>query len=228
MDVVKVFLEDPAALGGGSPAGAGNGHAPPPSGDSAEAFLAALRAPAAPFARAYLAGTRLGPAGEPLRVGLTALAPDAFVEPLMAWAGTRTWTRLTAGGRATAILGREARAALAAPAGTLLLALADGPIPADILATVALGDAALSADALRTLLLADAAVAVLRSEPAHDGFDWALTARSPLQASLADAFLACPAAPGVRRFVLPRVRSEARVYVEQWALDALPAGTEEV
>ena len=227
MDVVKVFLEDPAALGGGSPPGAGNGHAPPPGG-SAEAFLAALRAPATPFARAYLAGTRLGPAGEPLRVGLTALAPGAFVEPLMAWADGRTVTRLTAGGRAAAVLDREARDALAGPAGTLLLALADGPVPADILATVALGDAALSADALRTLLLADAAVAVLRPEPAHDGFDWALTARSPLRQSLADAFRACPAAPGVRRFVLPRVRSEARFYVEQWALDALPAGTEEV
>ena len=233
MDVVKVFVEDPAALGGGSPPGAGNGHAPPPPGDSAEAFLAALRAPASPFARAYLAGTRLDPDGRPLRVGLTALAPAAFVEPLVAWAGTRTWTRLTAGGRATAVLDREARAALADPAGTLLLALADGPVPADILATVALGDAALAADALRTLMLADIAVAVLRPEPAHDGHDWALTARSPraglaLRASLVAAFRACPAPAGVRRFVLPRVRSEARFYIEQWALSALPAGTEEV
>lgn len=227
MDVVKVFVEDPAALGGGAPPQAGNGDTPAPPG-SPEAFLAALRAPASPFARAYLAGTRLGAAGEPLRVGLTALGvPEAWADPLLTWAGERTWTRLTAGGRATEVLVREARAALAAPAGTLALALAWGPVPADILATVVLGDAALSADALRTLLRADEAVAFLLPEPAHDGHDWSVVARSPLREDLVAAFRAHPA-PGVRRFVLPRVRSESRFYVEQWALDALPAGTEEV
>lgn len=228
MDIVKVFVEDPAALGGGAPPLASNGHTHALPGGSAEAFLAALRAPASPFARAYLAGTRLGDAGEPLRVGLTALgAPAAWADPLLTWAAGRTWTRLTTGGRATGVLEREARAALAAPAGTLALALAGGPVPADILATVVLGDAALSADALRTLLLADEAVAVLLPEPAHDGHDWSVVARSPLRAGLVAAFGAHPA-PGVRRYVLPRVRSEARFYVEQWSLDALPAGTEEV
>lgn len=229
MDVVKVFVEDPAALGGGSPLGAGNGDTPEPLDASAEAFLDRLRAPASPFARAYLAGTVLTPPDPPSRVGLTAIAaPAAFSDPLMAWAAGRTWTRLTAGGRATGILDREARVALEDPAGTLLLALGPGTIPADILATIDLGDAALSAHALRTLLLADAGAAVFTPMPAHDGHDWALMARSPLRDSLVDAFRACPAPDGVRRFVLPRVRSESRFYVEQWALDALPAGTEEV
>ncbi len=228
MDVVKVFVEDPAALGGGSPLGAGNGDTPAPADASAEAFLERLREPSSPFARAYLAGTVLS-GSAPERVGLTAIgAPAAFSDPLMAWAAGRTWTRLTAGGRATGILDREARDALEDPAGTHLLALGPGPIPADILATIVLGDADQSAHALRTLLLADIGAAVFTPMPAHDGHDWALMARSPLRDSLADAFRACPAPDGVRRFVLPRVRSESRFYVEQWALDALPTGTVEV
>ncbi|HEX9953002.1 MAG TPA: hypothetical protein VGB53_14620 [Rubricoccaceae bacterium] len=239
MDVVKVFVEDPAALGGGAPLGAGNPDMPPPGGEppdaSAEAFLARLRAPASPFARAYLAGTALADAATaPHRVGLTAIsAPEAFVEPLVAWAAGRTWTRLTVGGRASGILEREAREALADPARTALLALGPGPIPDDILATVVFGDAAHSADALRTLLLADASVAVFTPQPAHDGQDWAVVARSPLRAGLVAAFRACPAPAGVRRFVVPRVRGEAKFYFEQWALSgpmagALPAGTEEL
>ena len=234
MDVVKVFVEDPAALGGGSPLGAGNGDTPAPADVSAEAFLERLRAPSSPFARAYLAGTVLD-GSAPERVGLTAIAaPAAFSAPIMAWAAGRTWTRLTAGGRATGILEREARDALEDPTGTHLLALGPGPIPSDILATIDLGDAVQSAHALRTLLLADADVAVFTPMPAHDGHDWSLVARSPLRSgltlrsSLVAAFQACPSPDGVRRLVLPRVRSESRFYVEQWALDALPAGTEEV
>ena len=242
MDVVKVFVEDPAALGGGAPPGAaergaGNGGTPAPGGEppdaSAEAFLARLRAPTLPFARAYLAGTALAEAG-PHRVGLTAIrAPEAFVEPLVAWAAGRTWTRLTAGGRASGVLEREAREALADPTGTALLALGPGPIPAVILATVVFGDAAHAADARRTLLLADASVAVFTPQPAHDGHDWAILARSPLRAGLVAAFRACPVPAGVRRFVVPRVRGEAKFYFEQWALSgplagALPAGTEEL
>ena len=221
MDVVKVFVEDPAALGGGSRLPL----APGPADDSLEAFLDAVRAPASAFARAYLAGTRLG-GGRP-HVGLTALDPSAWVDALMAWADGRTWTQLTRGGRATGILPKEARAALSDPMGTLALGLADGPIPADILATVVLGDAAEAAHATETLLRADAAVALFLPEPAHDGHDWSLVARSGLREALAEAFRAHPAPAGVRRFVLPRVRGEARFYFEQWA-DAPPAGAVEV
>lgn len=225
MDVVKVFVEDPAALGGGPAPRPDGGR---PDGESVEAFLAGLQAPASPFARAYLAGTHLVEGDRP-RVGLTAVeASEAWTRPLLAWAAGRTWTQLTRGGRATGILDREALDALRDPAGTLALALAGGPVPADILATVVLGDATDAADALRTLLLADAAVAVLLPEPAHDGHDWSLVARSPLRDALAGAFRAHPAGAGVRRFVVPRVRGEARFYFEQWALDALPAGAEEV
>ena len=126
-------------------------------------------------------------------------------------------------------VGRQtARADVAA-----LLALGPGPIPADILATVVFGDAAHAADARRTLLLADASVAVFTPQPAHDGHDWAILARSPLRAGLVAAFRACPVPAGVRRFVVPRVRGEAKFYFEQWALSgplagALPAGTEEL
>jgi hypothetical protein len=225
MDVVKVFVEEPAALGGGaSPVPAGDG----PADGSIEAFLASVRAPASPFARAYLAGTHLAD-GERPRVGLTAVgASEVWTDPLLAWAAGRTWTQLTRGGRAAGVLDREALDALRVPASTLALALADGPVPADILATVVLGDATDAADALRTLLNADVAVAVLLPEPAHDGHDWSLVARSPLRGPLIEAFRSHPAGPGVRRFVVPRVRGEARFYFEQWALDALPAGAEEV
>ncbi|HEX8298769.1 MAG TPA: hypothetical protein VF594_06365 [Rubricoccaceae bacterium] len=235
MDVVKVFVEDPAALGGGAPPGAGNGDTPAPSDASAEAFLARLRQPASPFARAYLAGTALAATPDaPHRIGLTAIgAPEAFVKPLLAWAADRTWTVLTTGGRASGIGPREARAALADPTGTALLALGPGPIPADILATVVFGDAAHAADALRTLLLADASVAVFTPQPAHDGHDWAVVARSPLRTGLVAAFRASLPPAGVRRFVVPHVRGESKFYFEQWALSgplagALPVGTEEL
>jgi hypothetical protein len=225
MDVVKVFVEDPAALGGGDAPSGGGG--PALSDDDAlGAFLSGLQHPASPYARAYLAGTRLVDGGRP-RIGLTAIEGWAsWTGPLVAWAAGRTWTQLARSGRATAVAEHEARDALREPAGTLALALAAGPVPADILATVALGDAADSADALRTLLRSD--VAVLLPEPAHDGHDWSLTARSPLRGPLVAAFRAHPAGPDVRRFVVPRVRGEARFYFEQWALDALPAGAEEV
>ncbi len=227
MDVVKVFVEDPAAPAGGSPPGAGNGERPAPADASAEAFLARLRAPAAPLARAYLAGTHLG-AGRP-RVGLTALgALDAFTGPLLTWAAGRTWTRLSVGGRAAAIRDGEARQALDDPSGTLLLALAPGPVPDDILATIALGDATLSAHALRTFLMADPGAAVLRPVPAHDGNDWSIDARSPLRESLVTAFRACVAPPDVRRFIVPHIRGEAKFYFEQWGLEAPPTGTEEL
>ena len=229
MDVVKVFVEDPAALGGGSPLGAGNGGTPAPPDASAEAFLERLRAPSSPFARAYVAGTVLA-GSTPVRVGLTSIdTPAAFSAPLMAWAAGRTWTRLTAGGRATGILDREAREALESPAGTHLLALGPGPIPADILATIVLGDAH-----------------AVRPRPPHPSPrrrpargrsrrcppTTATTGRSSRAARFARASWtrshACPAPGSVRRFVLPRVRSESKFYVEQWALDALPSGTAEV
>ncbi len=227
MDIVKVFVEDPAAPAGGSPPGTGNGETPAPADASAEAFLARLRAPTTPFARAYLAGTHLGDGR--LRVGLTALgAPDAFTGPLLAWAAGRTWTRLSAGGRAAAIFDREARQTLEEPGGTLLLALAPGPVPDDILATIALGDTTLSGHALRTLLMADPGAAVLRPVPAHDGNDWSIDARSPLRADLVAAFRACAAPPDVRRFIVPHIRGEAKFYFEQWGLETPPAGTEEL
>lgn len=220
MDLVKVFVEEPAALGGGSPLPS----APPPADDSFESFLAAMRAPASPYGRAYLAGTRLG--GERPVVGLTATDPRAWAEPLMTWAGDRTWTRLAVGGRGTGILPAEARVALADPAQTLALAVGPGPIPDDILATVVLGED-YAADALRTLLGADGTVAMFRPEPAHDGHDWTLVARSPLRETLVAAFRACPAPVGARRLVVPRVRGEAKFYFEQWS-EALPNGAEEV
>ena len=227
MDIVKVFVEDPTASAGGSPPGAGNGARRALADASAEAFLERVRAPVLPVARVYLAGTRLG--DDRPRVGLTALeAPDAFTEPLLTWAAARTWTSLSAGGRAEAIFDHEARRALADPNGTLLLALAPGPIPADILATIALGDASLSAQALCTFLMADTGAAVLRPAPAHDGHDWVIDARSPLRAGLVAAFRACPAPADVRRFVVPHVRGEAKFYFEQWGLETPPAGTEEL
>lgn len=229
VDVVKLFLEDPAALGRALPAlPVAVPEATLPEAEALGAFLDGLRQDGPDAARAYLAGTVLDAAGAAVRVGLTALAhADAWLGPLHTWAAGRAWTRLTTGGRASGVLAAEADAALRDPsAGTLALALGPGPIPADILATVVLGDDADRADALGTLVRSDAAVAVLRPHPAHDGHDWEIVARRGLGDALRAAFGVHPAPEGVRRILLPRVRSEHRFYVEQWALDDLPAGAE--
>ena len=231
MDVIKVFTEEPVGLEALVPdddpdARRRQADPEPPGGpESLGAFLAGLAAPApTAYARAYLAGTVLGP---PHRVGLTAVGEaGAWVGPLVTWADGRGWTALEAG-RASPIGPGEAASVLRRPGATAALTL--GPVPPGPALAEAAGGAAGRRDrlpALRALL--DAGAAVLFPEPAHDGWDWSLWAPSPLRAPLADAFRQHPAA--ARRLWAPyqRARGEHTFYLEQWALDRLPDWVEEI
>ena len=222
MDIVKVFIEEPAGLealvGDDEPDALRRGAAL----GSLDALLGG-GAFESDYARAYLAGTRLGP---PQRVGLTALDDaEAFVQPLLAWAGERAWTALDAEGHRLGLIPAEAAARLRRPHGTAALAV--GPADGETLARAAAGARRDAVPALRELL--DGGAAVLLPERAHDGHDWALFARRPLRDALVAALRARPA-QGARRFVVPyqEARGEHRFYFEQWQLDALPDYVEEV
>ena len=235
MDVVKLFVEEPVGLEAVA-------EDADPDARRRSADLGSLEAllgrPAPPYGRAYLAGTHLPrPAGTaPPRVGLTALAdPDAWLPPLLAWAEGRAWTRLSTGGEGGVVSEAESAAALRDPAGVLALALGD--VPLDALAEAAATGAGgpqtggvERRDALPALrrVLDVPGGAALFPEPAHDGWDWSVFARRPLEARLREAFAARPARAGVRRFVAPyrRARGEHTFYFEQWALDPPPPWAE--
>jgi len=219
MDVVKVFTEEPVGLEALVPDAEPDARRQSAASVSLEDLLAPDRRP---YARAYLAGTALGP---PHRVGLTALDDaEAWVQPLLAWAAGRGWTALDAEGQTRGLLDAEAAAVLRRPDG--VRALAVGPAP-PALADAVGDDRRASLPALRAVL--DVGASVLFPEPAHDGHDWSLFSLAPLRDSLVDAFRQRPA-PGVRRLVAPyrRARGEHTFYLEQWALDALPEWVEEV
>ena len=224
MDVIKVFTEEPVGLETLVPDLDPDARRRQVRGGSLESFLAR---PDAPYARAYLAGTALGP---PHRVGLTALADaESWVVPLIAWSNERGWSGVV-GGRSRGFLAQEVAAVLRRPAGVSggpVTALALGPEPPGALADAAGAPQRRDRlDALRALL--DAGCAVLFPEPAHDGWDWSVFAPAPLAAPLADAFRQRPGA--ARCLVAPyqEARGEHKFYLEQWALDDLPDWAEEV
>ena len=224
MDVVKVFTDEPVALEPlADDADPDARRRQAPAAGSLEDFLGAARAP---YARAYLAGTHLGP---PRRVGLTALDDaEAWTAPLQTWAAGRPWTGAGDGG-ARPLRDDEVAGVLCRPG--RVRALAVGPAPPDALADVAAAtrEGAQRRDrlpALRRIL--DAGAAVCFPETAHDGHDWSLFAPAPLRDPLVRAFRQHPAR--ARRIVAPyrRARGEHTFYLEQWALDALPDWAEEV
>ena len=222
MFVLKVFYEEPAALG----------HAPASPAADAPGIPAALAALLAPpggaHHRLYLAGTDLARPDAP-RTGLTTLPFAAWRDPLAAVLDARP--------------GAPHPLDWFAPDGARLPPLAD---TADWGAHVALvgfdgapGDLGrLLEDAARPAL-ADALAAVrallvrgatvLRPEPAPDGHDLSVFSPVPLRDRLVDALRAAPA-PGVRRFVAPyqKMRSEPRFYFERWGLDPLLPFVEEI
>ena len=230
MDVIKVFTEEPVGLEALVPDGDPDARRRQATPESLEAFLGHLSGGVpAPYARAYLAGTVLGP---PHRVGLTAVGEaEAWVVPLLTWSGSRGWTALVDGethalspDHAADVLRRPARDGAHPPTA----ALAVGPVPPGALAAAA-GGASDRRDRLPALrAVVDAGAAVLFPEPAHDGWDWSLFAPAPLRDPLADAFRQHPAA--ARRLWAPyqRARGEHTFYLEQWALDRLPDWVEEI
>ena len=224
MDVIKVFTEEPASLETLVPDLDPDARRRQAPSESLEAFLAR---PNAPYARAYLAGTSLGP---PHRIGLTALDDaDAWTVPILGWANGRGWSGVVAG-RARGFLEAEVASVLRRPTGVAggpVTALALGPEPAGALAEAAGADQRRDRlGALRALL--DAGCAVLFPESAHDGHDWSVFAPRPLAGPLTDAFRQRPGA--ARCLVAPyqRARGEHTFYLEQWALDSLPDWAREI
>lgn len=225
MDVVKLFVEEPIGLEVVAEDADPDARRRAADLGSLEALLSRAETSAPPYARAYLAGTHLA---APLRVGLTALDDaDAWIAPLLDWAADRPWTLLGADGAGGAVDRAEAADALRAPDGVRALALGD--VPPDALVGAAPGGVE-RRDALPALrrVLDVAGGAALFPEPAHDGWDWSVFARAPLEARLREAFARHPAPPGVRRFVAPyrRARGEHTFYFEQWALDPPPEWAE--
>ena len=209
MDILKVFVDEPFALEplASEPRPRGRAEAPPEA--FSDAGLAALLTPS-PYARAYLAGSRLPDAPDgPHRVGLTTLTdPALYVGPLLGL--TDTWGPAD---DPASVLRRPER----------VRALASVPLPdADAVALSAAGERE-GFRALRHVLDAHPGALVLVSEPAPDGWDWILYARSPLRERLVGALASVPAGPA-RRLVMPyqKARGEHRFYLERWALDALP------
>lgn len=229
MDVVKVFTEEPVGLEALVPDAEPDARRRGAEAPTLEAFLASL---APPYARAYLAGTRLGDgAAVPRRVGLTSLDDaEAWLRPLLDWAGGRGWTALGLDGASRPLTDAEAPGALLRAD---VRALAVGPAPHAPLLEAAGGGAGEGASrrdqlpALRAVL--DAGAAALFPEPAHDGHDWSLFARAPLRGPLVEALRRHPA-PDAVRLVAPyrRARGEHTFYLEQWALEALPDWAERV
>jgi len=222
MDIVKVFIEEPVGLEALVRDDDPDAHRRDAELGSLEALLAGS-AFESDYARAYLAGTHLG---DPIRIGITALSEaEAFIQPLLAWAGDRLWTYLSTDGHTTGALPAEAAIHLRQPDGTAALAI--GPVDGIALTTVASGPRRDAIPALRALL--DAGATVLLPESAHDGYDWSVFARCPLRESLVSSFAAHPAG-NTRRFFVPyqKARGEHTFYFEQWQLDALPDYVEEV
>lgn len=222
MDIVKVFIEEPVGLESLVRDDDPDAHRRRAELGSLDALLGGTTFES-DYARAYLAGTHLGP---PLRVGLTTLSdPEAYIQPLLAWAGDRSWTRLGQTGPTTGLLPAETATALRQPEGTSALAV--GPVDGHALATAASGPRREAVPALRALL--DSGASVLLPEPAHNGFDWSLFSKRPLRNALASSFADHPAGR-VRRFIVPyqKARGEHRFYFEQWQLDALPDYVEEM
>ena len=231
MDIVKVFIEEPAGLETLVRDDDPDAHRRGAELGSLEALLAGTTFESA-YARAYLAGTRLarstdaGPPGAPSRIGLTALGDaEAFVRPLLAWGAGRSWTHLGRDGATRGLLPAEAAAHLRQPAATAALAVGD--VDGITLAQAAEGARRDAVPALRMLL--DGGAAILLPEPAHDGHDWSLFAQRPLRESLAAAFRSHRAGDA-RVFFVPyqKARGEHKFYFEQWQLDALPDFVEEV
>lgn len=231
MDVLKLFTDDRLGLESLSADTDADARRRDLPLDSLDAFLAEARA--APYARVYLAGSRLGEAAPDgsrpaLRTGLTALAhPEAFVAPLLAWADGRPWHALR-GDALVGLTAPEAAAALGHPDSDTVLTVGT-PAPG-----IGAEMGRLSGERRETLAplrrALDAGLAVLLPEPAPDGSDWSLYARAPLAEPLLDAVRATPPPPDTLRFAAPyqTMRGEHRFYFERWALDALPPSVVEL
>ena len=175
--------------------------------------------------RGYLAGTDRADN----RVGLTTLAPEAYVPSLLEAAGRAWWARSRDDGTVETLTPAAVRRVLQTPADTTVLVTAEAPVPAERITAAAGTARRRTIPALRALL--DVAAVAFFPEPAHDGHDWSFFSADPMREDLLDAFRAHPV-DGVRRFAVPyqKARSESKFYFETWQLTepSLPDYIEEV
>ncbi|MEM6326931.1 MAG: hypothetical protein AAF791_07415 [Bacteroidota bacterium] len=213
MDVLKVFTDEPLPL---------DAMADEPVIRGAPRDMAPLedllRRPT--YARAYLAGARLG---ESPAVGLTALADDSlYLRPIrhltdgMAWSVPMvqpdppyTWHEITD--------------RLREPPVENVVAAAPSPVDPGILKHIADTPGRAGWRFLREALDRQPEALLFIAEMAHDGYDWIVYAGRPLRDRLLAALRAHPA-PSARRLVMPyqKARGEHKFYLERWALDDLP------
>lgn len=212
MDVLKVFTDEPLPLDAAA-------DEPAPRGVPREmaSLEDLLKRPT--YARAYLAGSRLG---DRPAVGLTSLEDaDLWLAPLAdLWSGL-AWTTHPAD--------LDPVRTLRQPSAGQALAAAPAPADVDLLATVATSSDREGWGALRALLDAQPDALVFVPEPSHDGWDWILYTGRPLRDRLVGA-LRQRDAPEARRLVMPfqKARGEHKFYLERWALDDLPEWALEV
>jgi len=194
--ILKVFYEEPAAL-------------------EPEVFMWPGASEAPRYYRAYLAGTDL----DAMRIGLTALRPEAYRPALLSLLQRRPrWWQVTPSGSVHSLFFAQLSWVLTRPdEAVALVGSTSEALPVDP-ASLATADDQERLPVLRRLL--DAGCLVALREPAHHGYDWHLFAAEPLRAVLEAALQAHPV-PGVRRFLVPyqKARTEERFYFEQWMLD---------
>jgi hypothetical protein len=194
--ILKVFYEEPAAL-------------------EPDTFVWPTPAHSSRYYRLYLAGTVL----DTLRIGLTALCPEAYQPALLLLLQRRPhWWQVAPSGLVQPRGMEQLPSVLIVPDDTAaLVGSTSAVLPLDP-APLATADDQGRLPLLRGLL--DAGCLVMLREPAHHGYDWHLFASEPLLVLLEAALQQHPS-PDVRRFLVPyqNARTEERFYFEQWMLD---------
>ena len=217
MDVLKVFTDEPLPLDAAA-------DEPIPRGAPREmaSLEDILRRPR--YARAYLAGSRIG---DSPAVGLTSLS-DAYLY-------LRPIQRLTAGLAWSvpmvdaSISWTEISDRLREPPVEGVVAAAPEPVDPGLLTHIVDTPGRAGWRYLRDALDRQPDALIFVAEIAHDGYDWIAYAGRPLRDRLMLALRQSPA-PHARRLVMPyqKARGEHKFYVERWALDNLPDWAEEV
>ncbi|HIG73832.1 MAG TPA: hypothetical protein EYQ24_04430 [Bacteroidetes bacterium] len=217
MDVLKVFTDEPLPLDAAA-------DEPVPRGQAREmaSLEDILKRPA--YARAYLAGARLG---DSPAVGLTSLSDDSlYLRPIRALTTGFVWSVPMID---AAISWHEISDRLRQPPVENVVAAGPEMVDPGLLTHIADTPGRAGWRYLRDALDRQPDALIFVAEHAHDGYDWIAYAGRPLRERLIDALRAHPA-PEARRLVMPfqKARGEHKFYLERWALDDLPEWALEV
>lgn len=217
MDVLKVFTDEPLPLDAAA-------DEPVPRGEAREmaSLEDILKRPA--YARAYLAGARLG---DSPAVGLTSLS-DAwlYLQPIQTLSAGFVWSVPMID---AAISWHEITDRFRQPPVENVVAAGPEMVDPGLLTHIADTPGRAGWRYLRDALDRQPDALIFVAEHAHDGYDWIAYAGRPLRERLIDALRAHPA-PDARRLVMPfqKARGEHKFYLERWALDDLPEWAMEV